>query len=155
MSLRDAGVTAPLLLLGERQEAELPWCVKHDLTVCINDANGVRQLAARRRRPRQTCPGPCKDPDRHEPLRGALGGAPALLEMIGAQAPLLLAGAMTHFAQSDEADKGFAGLQISRFDEVMTELTRRGARVPCQHLCNSGGFWICRRRIATWCVWAS
>ena len=26
-ALRDAGITAPLLLLGERQEAELPWCV--------------------------------------------------------------------------------------------------------------------------------
>ncbi|HXR05893.1 MAG TPA: alanine racemase, partial [Candidatus Acidoferrum sp.] len=29
MTLRDAGVSAPLLLLGERQEAELPWCVEH------------------------------------------------------------------------------------------------------------------------------
>ena len=27
MTLRDAGIKAPLLLLGERQEAELPWCV--------------------------------------------------------------------------------------------------------------------------------
>jgi len=30
MTLRDAGITAPLLLLGERQEAELEWCVAHD-----------------------------------------------------------------------------------------------------------------------------
>src|SRR5208282_4590388 len=45
MILRDAGLTAPLLLLGERQEAELPWCVEHDLTVCVNDAHTARQLA--------------------------------------------------------------------------------------------------------------
>ena len=32
MALRDARITAPLLLLGERQEAELEWCVAHDLT---------------------------------------------------------------------------------------------------------------------------
>src|SRR5579884_3185651 len=32
MSLRDAGIKAPLLLLGERQEVELEWCVAHDLT---------------------------------------------------------------------------------------------------------------------------
>src|ERR1700691_5005293 len=42
MGLRDEGVTAPLLLLGERQEAELAWCVSHDLTVCINHAHTIR-----------------------------------------------------------------------------------------------------------------
>ena len=140
MSLRDAGVTAPLLLLGERQEAELPWCVKHDLTVCINDANGVRQLARAAAAAGKRVPVHVKIQTGMSRYGVRWEEAPALLEMIGAQAPLLLAGAMTHFAQSDEADKGFAGLQISRFDEVMTELTRRGARVPCQHLCNSGGF---------------
>ena len=45
MTLRDAGITAPLLLLGERQEAELPWCVEHDLTVCVNEPHTVRKLA--------------------------------------------------------------------------------------------------------------
>src|SRR5271169_2224723 len=37
MALRDAGISTPLLLLGERQEAELPWCVEHGLTVCVNE----------------------------------------------------------------------------------------------------------------------
>ena len=44
-ALREAGITAPLLLLGERQEAELPWCVTHDLTVCVNESHTVGQLA--------------------------------------------------------------------------------------------------------------
>src|SRR6266542_3515896 len=45
MALRDEGITAPMLLLGERQEAELPWCVAHDLTVCVNEPNTVDKLA--------------------------------------------------------------------------------------------------------------
>jgi len=45
MLLREAGITAPLLLLGERQEAELEWCVAHDLTVCVNEPHAIRQLA--------------------------------------------------------------------------------------------------------------
>src|SRR3954468_8975205 len=45
MTLRDAGITAPLLLLGERQEAELEWCVGHDLTVCVNEPHTVQKLA--------------------------------------------------------------------------------------------------------------
>jgi len=47
---------------------------------------------------------------------------------------------MTHFAQSDEADKSFALLQIERFDQVMGAWQRAGGRALCQHLCNSGGF---------------
>src|ERR1700744_4565194 len=45
MTLRDAGIKAPLLLLGERQEAELEWCVAHDLTVCVNEPHNIRTLA--------------------------------------------------------------------------------------------------------------
>src|SRR5271154_941236 len=45
MHLRDGGITAPLLVLGERQEAELEWCVGHDLTVCVNEPHNVRALA--------------------------------------------------------------------------------------------------------------
>ena len=41
MHLREGGITAPLLLLGERQEAELEWCVAHDLTVCVNEPHTV------------------------------------------------------------------------------------------------------------------
>src|SRR5512137_2411071 len=45
LALREAGITAPLLLLGERQEAELSWCAAHNLTVCVNEAHTVRALA--------------------------------------------------------------------------------------------------------------
>jgi alanine racemase len=64
----------------------------------------------------------------------------SLIEHICSEKSLLLEGAMTHFSQSDETDKAFANLQISRFDEVMSGLAEKGIRVKCQHLCNSGGF---------------
>jgi alanine racemase len=47
---------------------------------------------------------------------------------------------MTHFAQSDELEKTFANQQIARFDAVMQAMRERGLALPCQHLCNSGGF---------------
>src|SRR5262245_3466322 len=34
VSLRDCGVQAPQLLLGDREENEFPWCIAHDLTCC-------------------------------------------------------------------------------------------------------------------------
>ena len=73
MHLREGGITAPLLLLGERQEAELEWCVAHDLTVCVNEPNAVRKLAKIAAEFGQTGSGPRQNPYRHEPLRCALG----------------------------------------------------------------------------------
>jgi alanine racemase len=140
MALRDAGITAPLLLLGERQEAELPWCVAHDLTVCVNEPNTVRKLAREAARVGKRVPVHVKIHSGMSRYGVRWTEALSLIELICSEKSLLLEGAMTHFAQSDETDKTFANLQISRFDEVMAGLAEKGIRVKCQHLCNSGGF---------------
>jgi alanine racemase len=140
MVLRDAGVTAPLLLFGERQEAELPWCVDHDLTVCVNEAHIVRQLARTAAARGKRVPVHVKIHTGMSRYGARWDEALPLMELICAERSLLLEGAMTHFAQSDETDKTFANLQVCRFDEVMRGLAERGVRVKYQHLCNSGGF---------------
>lgn len=140
MSLRDAGITAPLLLLGERQEAELPWCVAHDLTVCVNEPNTVRKLARVAAKAGKRAPVHVKIHTGMSRYGVRWDEALALIELICSEKSLLLEGAMTHFAQSDETDKTFANLQISRFEEVMSGLAQKGVRVKSQHLCNSGGF---------------
>jgi len=33
-----------LLLLGDRQESELSWCVDHDLTCCLSELHSVEKL---------------------------------------------------------------------------------------------------------------
>jgi alanine racemase len=140
MTLRDAGITAPLLLLGERQEEELPWCVEHDLTVCVNEANAVRLLARAAANAGKCVPVHVKIHTGMSRYGVRWDEALPLFELIAAQKSLRLEGAMTHFAQSDEADKTFALRQISRFEEVMRKLKDNGLHVSCQHLCNSGGF---------------
>lgn len=140
MGLRDAGITAPLLLLGERQEAELPWCVAHDLTVCVNEPNTVRKLARVAATAGKRVPVHVKIHTGMSRYGVRWDEALALIELICSEKSLLLEGAMTHFSQSDETDKAFANLQISRFDHVMNGLAEKGIRIKCQHLCNSGGF---------------
>ena len=46
IKLRDCGIRQRILLLGDRQEAELPWCVAHDLTCCVSEPGVVAKLAA-------------------------------------------------------------------------------------------------------------
>ena len=140
MALRDAGVKARILLLGERQESELPWCVAYDLTVCLNDARTAEKLA-------RAAAGFEKRVPVHVKINSGMSRygvrwdeALQLLEAIAAEPSLQLEGAMTHFSQSDETEKTFALLQMSRFDEVLAAAKQRGLAVAMQHLCNSGGF---------------
>jgi len=63
-----------------------------------------------------------------------------IIELICSEKSLQLEGVMSHFAQSDETDKTFANLQISRYQEVLHGMAERGVKVKYRHLCNSGGF---------------
>jgi alanine racemase len=140
MALRDAGVTAPLLLLGERQEAELPWCVEHNLTVCVNEPHTVRKLAQIATKVGKRVPVHVKIHTGMSRFGVRWDEALSLIEQIGAEKSLLLEGVMTHFAQSDEIDKTFPNLQFSRFNEVLKDMAGRGIKVKYRHTCNSGGF---------------
>jgi alanine racemase len=140
MTLREAGITAPLLLLGERQEVELDWCVAHDLTVCVNEPHAVRKLA-------RIAAGFDKQVPVHVKIHTGMSRygvrwdeALPLIETILAEKSLRLEGVMTHFSQSDETEKTFANQQFARFNEVLQALAARGVNVPLRHACNSGGF---------------
>jgi alanine racemase len=140
MNLRDAGITAPLLLLGERQEAELEWCVAHHLTVCVNEPHSIRRLAKIAADFAMQVPVHVKIHTGMSRYGVRWDEALPLFEQILAEKSLLLEGAMTHFAQSDETDKSFADLQFSRFNEVMSALERKQISLKLRHTCNSGGF---------------
>ena len=140
MTLRDAGIQAPLLLLGERQESELPWCVAYDLTVCVNEETIVHKLA-------RVAAGFSKRAPVHVKVNTGMSRygvrwdeAQPLLELIAAEPSLHLEGLMTHYAQSDETEKTFALAQTANFDAVVAAARARSITVPMHHLCNSGGF---------------
>jgi alanine racemase len=138
--LRDAGLTAPLLLLGERQEAELEWCVAHNLTVCVNEPHNVRTLARIAASFEKRVPVHLKVNTGMSRYGVRWDEAMLLVEKILAEKSLLLEGVMTHFAQSDEADKTFANLQFERFSHVLRGLEQAKVPVKLRHCCNSGGF---------------
>jgi alanine racemase len=140
MALRDAGIKARILLLGERQESELPWCVAYDLTVCVNDIHTAQKLA-------RAAAGFEKRVPVHVKINSGMtrygvrwDEAFPLLEAIAHEPSLQLEGAMSHFSQSDETVKDFALLQMSRFDEVMALVRQHRVPLGMQHLCNSGGY---------------
>ena len=140
MHLREGGITAPLLLLGERQEGELPWCVAHDLTVCVNEPHAMRRLAKLAAEFGKRVPVHVKIHTGMSRYGVRWDEELPLIEQIVAEKSLLLEGVMTHFSQSDETDKTFANLQFARFNEVLDAMKQKGIPVKLRHTCNSGGF---------------
>jgi alanine racemase len=140
MTLRNAGITAPLLLLGERRETELEWCVAHNLTVCVNEPHNVRALAKIAANFGKQVPVHVKIHTGMSRYGVRWDEALPLIEQIVAEKSLQLEGVMTHFSQSDETDKTFANLQFARFSEVLNALEQQNISVKLRHACNSGGF---------------
>jgi alanine racemase len=140
MQLRDDGLRARMLLLGERQESELPWCVEHDLTVCINDLRMVEMLGRIAARAGKRARVHLKINTGMNRYGARWSEALPLVESVCANKSLELEGLMSHFSMSDELDKTFALLQLARFNEVLSGVAAKGIAVPCRHLCNSGGF---------------
>jgi len=129
-----------MLLLGDRHESELPWCVTYDLTCCVSEPGSVKQLG-------RLAAEAGKQVEVHVKVNTGMNrygvhwtAAAALAECVRSTRSLVLEGVLSHFAQSDEADKTFALLQLARFNEALGGLAARGLAVPFRHLCNSGGF---------------
>jgi alanine racemase len=137
--LRDAGITAPILLLGERLEEEVPHVLDLDLEPCVGSvelAEAFARAGSVRGRP---VPVHLKVNTGMNRFGLPWRTAAAWTHRITGLAGLEFRGALSHFAQSDELDKGFARTQSGRFEAVLQGLAAVGIRPRWIHHCNSGG----------------
>ena len=118
VALRDRGVRARLLLLGDREERELPWCIAHDLTCCVSEPHAVAALGQLAARAGKRVPVHLKINTGMNRYGVRWNEAASLAALIGSTKSLLLEGVLSHFAQSDEADKTFALQQLARFEQA-------------------------------------
>lgn len=139
VQLREQGIRAPILLLGQQTDAELPWCVAYDLTCQVQEPATIRALAQAAGRANRRVRVHLKVNTGMNRYGVRWTEAMELVELVLAQRALELEGIFSHFAMSDEADKSFALLQRERFELVLAQLAARGVRVRYRHLCNSGG----------------
>lgn len=137
--LREAGITAPILLLGERTPDEFEWLVRHRLEVCVGSIDIAGALNGFAERSGIRIPVHLKVNSGMNrfglPWRSVSDWAPVLAGL----RHLEFAGALTHFAQSDELDKTFARLQLGRFEGTVATLRSHGIHPARLHTCNSGG----------------
>ncbi len=137
--LRDAGITAPILLLGERLADEVEHVLELDLEPCVGSVEMAQAFAGAGQERRQPVPV-------HLKVNTGMNRFGLSWRTVGTWAPTLrglagleFRGALSHFAQSDELDKGFARTQSERFEQVLARLAEQGIRPRWIHHCNSGG----------------
>jgi alanine racemase len=140
LNLRDAGITAPILLLYERHEREIPLCIENNLTCCVADPAIIRTFAAEAAKAGKRVPIHLKINTGMNRYGVRWDQAGPIIDLIASLPSLRIEGVVSHFSMSDELDKSFALMQLAHFEHVLKELDARKIKVPLRHICNSGGF---------------
>ena len=137
--LRDAGITAPILLLGERLADEVPHVVELNLEPCVGSIEMAEAFSHAGRAQGKPVAVHLKINTGMNRFGFAWRRVESWGPKLNALPALEFRGALSHFAQSDELDKGFARTQSQRFEGVLERLAILSIQPQWIHHCNSGG----------------
>ena len=141
-TLRDAGITAPILLLSEPQGDDMEVAVWFALRPTVYTPAGVETAArAAKHAVTRGAPLPVRVHLKLDTGMHRVGAPPEdavlLAEAIATHRELVLDGVYTHFAVADEPDDPFTGEQLDRFSAAVGALRRAGYEPPVVHAANS------------------
>ncbi|MDE0653731.1 MAG: alanine racemase [bacterium] len=139
VELREAGVTAPILLLSEPRPNEMVEVVAHDLRPSVYSPVGLAAAAAAAASAARRLPVHLKIDTGMNRVGAHPDDALLLARAIVAKSDLELEGVWTHCAVADELDNPFTDEQLGRYEDVLALLTDRdGVRRPLRrHAANS------------------
>ena len=140
LELRQAGLTAPILILGRMPIAALEHAVREDVRPTIfhyEDALALSREAIRQGKTAKFHFAVDTGMGRigFQPTREAAEECAAIVRLPGIEAE----GIFSHFATADCADLTGARLQAEKFDAFCGLLEELGVDVPIRHLDNSAG----------------
>jgi alanine racemase len=139
VALRENGITAPILIMGFTPEPLLPYVLENNLIQTIFSADGAKILASHAALYKKRAAVHIKI-DTGMSRLGFLPNEESIAAIceIAENPNLLLLGIYTHFATSDALACEFMFEQHSRFTWVLSELEKRGLKIPQKHTANSG-----------------
>jgi len=137
--LRDAGISAPILILGHSEPSDAETIVQEALAQMCCDTDCARALSDAAVRLGRTVSVHVKV----DTGMGRIGVAPQQAVEFGrtlSRLPnLSVDGVFTHFPSSDEADRAFTLSQIATLKKVVSGLKRIGCAAILAHASNSAG----------------
>lgn len=142
VELRDARITAPILLLSEAPAEAAEAAVAAGLTPTLYTEEGVEAMAEATKRLGTRLSVHLKVDTGMHRVGADPESAPALVERIARHPALRLEGIWTHLAVADGVsteEREFTSLQLRRFGAVLDLARSAGARPVVVHAANSAG----------------
>lgn len=138
VSLREAGIKTPILVMGGLVDEQINYYLDYDLDITVSSVwKGlhVEQIAAKRG---ITASVHLK----FDTGMGRIGQhwetADILFRKLSDKKHLNIKGIYTHFASADDEHREFSNLQLDRFREVLNTARKYGINPPLIHAANSG-----------------
>ena len=135
--LRDAGILAPILVMGATFPEQAEAMVSLKLTPAIFSLAVAQALSEAAYQRRTTV-------NIHVKIDTGMGRigvspeeAPEFIAALRRLGSLSVQGLMTHFADADLRDKQFASRQMDRFEALLKALEAKKISVPVRHAANS------------------
>ncbi len=138
LRLRQAGVQAPILVLGGIIGGQIPLFIEHGLALAASSVDKLRAIDECAAMMRRTAHVHLKIDTGMERIGVHWYGATKLLEAALSCRHVEVHGIFSHFANSDSADLTHARLQLERFCEVLRFYEVRSLPCPIRHIANSG-----------------
>jgi alanine racemase len=138
VELREAGIQHPIALFELLQEEHLLPSIEYDMELTVATGDGARRMNQVARQAGRVARVHVKVDTGMGRLGVMYNEAADVVESIARLSSLELVGVYSHFATSEESDRSFAKLQLSRFQDLLLELDRRKVEIPLRHMANSG-----------------
>lgn len=139
VELRQAGVSLPILVLGQILPQDAEIICKHDLSQTICTIELARALSAEAQKLGKVTNIHVKV----DTGMGRIGVLPeevvSFVREISKLEGIRIEGIFTHLSEAGGKSRVFTDLQITKFNEVISDLEQAGIRIPCKHVANSAG----------------
>ncbi len=139
LELREAGITAPILVMGPPSPDEAPLIIEHDVAATLSDEAHVAIMAEAARRADAIARVHLK----LDSGMGRHGVRPLLVERVvealAAEPQIRVEGVYSHFAMACAEDLSWTRHQLEQFKAMLSRLPRElMAADPVLHMANSG-----------------
>lgn len=138
LELRDNGITAPILILGQIFRQDYAAAIENDITCTVIDTVTAQGLSQKAKELDKTA----KVHIKIDTGMGRIGFQPdengkELVKSVFDLDNIFVEGAFTHFANADSADKTSANSQKKKFLDFTDSLISEGYKIPIRHMYNS------------------
>ncbi len=137
IEIRDGGVSAPVLVLGETPNSRMGDATARRISVTVYDRAQLGALAAAARSAGEAARVHVKVDTGMTRLGAAPNEAFGLLQALQGMDGVQVEGLFTHFARADEPAASSTDQQAAMFDDLLGEVTSAGLRPPLVHTANS------------------